>query len=193
MLAKLLKSIFVKDNKSEESKNIAKSRLQFVLVQDRAGLSNEELNKFKIEMMQVIERYFVIDKSLFDISYERKAETTTMLINSPVFVKRQSIEEPKSVSDLENSETQNNLSQNDLSQKDLSLIDQIEMEKIVQTSFEINSGTTETDISNNDSTTVAIKNISGENIVKSSLKKDDNVELTQTNTISANLENIPKN
>lgn len=71
------------------SKNLARSRLQFVLVQDRTGLGGDELASFKSEMIDVIQRYFVIDKTGFDISYQRDGDTTTLLINSPIVVRRQ--------------------------------------------------------------------------------------------------------
>ena len=71
------------------SKSLAKSRLHFVLVQDRTGLNNDELSGFKEEMVSVIEKYFVIDKTGFDISYKRNGDTTTLFINSPIIVKRQ--------------------------------------------------------------------------------------------------------
>jgi len=41
---------------STESKETAKSRLHFVLVQDRTGLTNEEMAGFREEMVKVIER-----------------------------------------------------------------------------------------------------------------------------------------
>ena len=71
------------------SKTLAKSRLHFVLVQDRTGLTNEEMAGFKEEMVKVIEKYFVIDKDGFDIKYQRESDFTTLLINSPVIVRRQ--------------------------------------------------------------------------------------------------------
>jgi cell division topological specificity factor MinE len=71
------------------SKSKAKSRLHFVLVQDRTGLTNEEMNRFKRELVSVIETYFVIDKQGFDVAYEREGNSTTLLINSPVVVRRQ--------------------------------------------------------------------------------------------------------
>ncbi len=74
---------------ASRSKSVAKSRLHFVLVQDRAGLTNEEMASFRRELVDVIERYFVIDEQGFDIDYERAGDTTTLLINSPVVVKRQ--------------------------------------------------------------------------------------------------------
>lgn len=72
------------------SKQLAKNRLQFVLVQDRAGLTNEELTQFKKELVEVIQRYFVIADKGFDISYRRGGDSTTLLINSPIIVKRES-------------------------------------------------------------------------------------------------------
>jgi cell division topological specificity factor len=81
----LLQRLF---NSKAESSSVAKNRLQFVLVQDRAGLSNEEIAKFKSELILVIEKYFEVDKTAFDISYRRDSDMTTLQINSPVLVKR---------------------------------------------------------------------------------------------------------
>lgn len=74
---------------SRASKELAKSRLSFVLVQDRAGLTPDEMARFKKEMVAVIEKYFMIDEQGFDISYKRETDTTTLVINSPVIVRRQ--------------------------------------------------------------------------------------------------------
>ncbi len=73
----------------QSSKHRAKSRLHFVLVQDRTGLTAEDMAKFREEMIAVIDKYFVIDKQAFDVSYKRDSQSTTLLINSPVVVKRQ--------------------------------------------------------------------------------------------------------
>jgi cell division topological specificity factor len=83
------KKLFGMDDSGGASKTLAKSRLSFVLVQDRTGLTNEELAKFKREMIEVIDRYFVIDEKGFDISYQRDNDTTTLLINSPIIVRRE--------------------------------------------------------------------------------------------------------
>ncbi len=86
-----LKGLFFgsnKDGSNGSSKSLAKSRLSLVLVQDRTGLTPEEMTKFKREMVDVIEKYFSIDERGFDISYKRETDTTTLLINSPVIVRR---------------------------------------------------------------------------------------------------------
>ena len=85
MLSALKKVIF---GDNSESRDVAKSRLHFVLVQDRTGLTNEEIGGFREEMVKVIEKYFVIDKDGFDIKYHREADTTKLMINSPVIVRR---------------------------------------------------------------------------------------------------------
>ena len=72
-----------------ESKNLAKSRLSFVLVQDRTGLTQDEISNFKKEMVAVIEKYFVFDETGLDVSYKRETDSTMLIINSPVVVKRQ--------------------------------------------------------------------------------------------------------
>lgn len=74
--------------RNDASKSLAKSRLQFVLVQDRAGMSSDEMGKFKHELVSVIEKYFKIEKDKFDITYKRAGDSTTLLINSPVMIRR---------------------------------------------------------------------------------------------------------
>ena len=86
MLKFISKNIF---GLGKKSKSAAKSRLHFVLVQDRTGLTNQELAGFRGELVEVIQRYFDIDEQGFDIDYEREGDTTRLVINSPVIVRRQ--------------------------------------------------------------------------------------------------------
>lgn len=92
MLSVLKNKIFGSRNGSSNS---AKSRLHFVLVQDRTGLTSDEMAKFKEEMVSVIEKYFMIDKAGFDITYKRDSDLTTLLINSPVLIRKQGVTEGK--------------------------------------------------------------------------------------------------
>lgn len=85
-MIRTLKRLF---NSEGKSKNLAKSRLSFVLVQDRTGLTQDEIASFKKEMVAVIEKYFVIDEKGLDVSYKRETDSTMLVINSPVVVKRQ--------------------------------------------------------------------------------------------------------
>lgn len=69
---------------NKNSKKDAKSRLHFVLVQDRSGLSNDELGDFKKELVGVLKKYFVIDVDTVEVDYQRESDSTTLVINSPV-------------------------------------------------------------------------------------------------------------
>ncbi|NMC62625.1 MAG: cell division topological specificity factor MinE [SAR324 cluster bacterium] len=86
MFRALKEKIFKSNGISKES---AKSRLHFVLVQDRTGLSAERLAGFRKDMVDVIQKYFVIDESGFDIAYKRDTGVTTLIINSPIVVRRE--------------------------------------------------------------------------------------------------------
>lgn len=66
----------------------AKSRLHFVLVQDRSGLNSQEMASFKEELVSVVGKYFQIEKDAFDISYKREGDATALVINSPVLVRK---------------------------------------------------------------------------------------------------------
>ena len=76
--------LFGRDN----SKSLAKSRLHFVLVQDRSGLSNTEMAAFRQEMVDVIQKYFVVNDKAVEVEYQRDSDSTTLRINSPVLRRR---------------------------------------------------------------------------------------------------------
>lgn len=82
----MLKNLFSKETCSKVQ---AKNRLQFVLVQDRAGLNNDELASFRKELLSVIEKYFIVKESDFGIDYKRDGNSTKLTINSPVVAKRE--------------------------------------------------------------------------------------------------------
>ncbi|MCS6893576.1 MAG: cell division topological specificity factor MinE [Deltaproteobacteria bacterium] len=82
------KKLFCRKSPRSASNVIARNRLTVVLVQDRAGLTSKELDQFRAELISVIEKYFVIDVSGFDIDYKRQADCTVLSISSPVLIKR---------------------------------------------------------------------------------------------------------
>lgn len=57
--------------KSKPSKDVAKERLQLVLIHDRANVSPEFLEMVKGEIIKVIQHYMEIDESALDIQLTR--------------------------------------------------------------------------------------------------------------------------
>lgn len=105
MEAKLISWLKNKILGDNSSKDTAKSRLHFVLVQDRTGMSPEEMTQFKKEMISVIEKFFMIDDKSVDISYKRQGDSTVLLINSPVLVRRISSKNGSKVDAIESEDT----------------------------------------------------------------------------------------
>ena len=66
------------------SKQTAKNRLQMVLVQDRSGLTPQEMELFRKDLMEVISRYFMVEKKQVDIEWQRHDNATALIINTPV-------------------------------------------------------------------------------------------------------------
>ncbi|MCB0325784.1 MAG: cell division topological specificity factor MinE [Bdellovibrionales bacterium] len=62
----------------------AKNRLQMVLVQDRSGMSNKEMELFKKDLLDVIAKYFVIEKKHLEVNWQRNEQETALVINTPV-------------------------------------------------------------------------------------------------------------
>ena len=62
----------------------AKNRLQMVLVQDRSGLSRQELDLFQKDLIEVIAKYFVLERKSIEVEWRRDDSTTALVINTPV-------------------------------------------------------------------------------------------------------------
>lgn len=62
----------------------AKNRLQMVLVQDRSGLTPQDMDFFKRDLIEVISKYFVIEKKNIDVEWQREDSSTALIINTPV-------------------------------------------------------------------------------------------------------------
>lgn len=69
------------------SKGTAKNRLQMVLIQDRSGLSSQDMDLFRRDLMDVISRYFVLERTQLEIEWKRDSNATALIINTPVVVK----------------------------------------------------------------------------------------------------------
>lgn len=61
-------NIFKWFNKEDKtSKNVAKERLQLVLIHDRNNSSPEFINSLKSDILEVISKYIEIDESCFEV------------------------------------------------------------------------------------------------------------------------------
>ena len=78
----VLMKIFGKNEK--KSGQIAKERLQVVLIHDRASVSPEMMDQLKNEIIAVIAKYMVINPSKVEISLADDSDSVALVANVPV-------------------------------------------------------------------------------------------------------------
>ena len=71
-------------SKREKSGKVAKKRLQMVLIQDRASVSPEVMEKLRDDIIKVISKYMVINQSDMEISLENVEDSVALVANIPV-------------------------------------------------------------------------------------------------------------
>ncbi len=81
MLDALMK-IFGKNEKS--SRQIAKDRLQVVLVHDRASVSPKVMEQMQNEIIHVVSKYMEIDRKSVEISLADDSNSVALVANIPV-------------------------------------------------------------------------------------------------------------
>lgn len=78
----VLMKIFGKSEK--KSGQIAKERLQVVLIHDRASVSPETMDQLKNDIIAVISKYMDVNKSAMEISLANDDESVALVANIPV-------------------------------------------------------------------------------------------------------------
>ena len=67
-----------------KSRDIAKDRLQLVLVQDRVNLPPEKMNQLKDELIRVISQYVEIEQDGIQISLTKNGRQSRLTADIPV-------------------------------------------------------------------------------------------------------------
>lgn len=75
--------------REQTSREIAKDRLQLVLVQDRVNLSPEKMTELKDELIKIISKYVEIDRDGINISLTKTGRRSRLTADIPVIGARQ--------------------------------------------------------------------------------------------------------
>jgi cell division topological specificity factor len=78
----LLERLFGRADKS--AKEVAKNRLQFVLMHDRADIPAPMMDKMRQEILQVLSKYVDIDEKALDVSIERAEGGVVLAASIPI-------------------------------------------------------------------------------------------------------------
>jgi cell division topological specificity factor len=78
----LIDRLFGRGEKS--AKNVAKDRLRFVLMHDRADIPAPMMEEMRREILLVLSKYVEIDESALDLSLERSDNAVAVVANIPI-------------------------------------------------------------------------------------------------------------
>ncbi|HID56108.1 TPA: cell division topological specificity factor MinE [Candidatus Poribacteria bacterium] len=80
MLDKILRFL----RKEPGSRQIAKSRLKLVIIQDRTGVDPEIIDVLKEEMLKLLSKYFEINVEGVEVDLHREDESIALVANIPI-------------------------------------------------------------------------------------------------------------
>ncbi len=80
--------------RKKRSSDVAKERLQLVLVHDRAGVSPELIQTLRHEIVDVISKYLDIDQAGMEISLTQGRDRSKLVANIPIRTSRKSGHNP---------------------------------------------------------------------------------------------------
>jgi cell division topological specificity factor len=82
MLQRLIKQIL---SRTQKTKNIAKSRLQLILIQDRMSVNEEVMEKLQVELTELLSKYFELKSNDVEVGLQRENDSVALVANIPVF------------------------------------------------------------------------------------------------------------
>ena len=85
MFNTLLKKLL---NRGEDSRQVAKKRLKFALVYDKLEIKEEMLEDLQKDLIDVISRYFEIDRQQMSLDIERSEDSSALIMNTPILAAR---------------------------------------------------------------------------------------------------------
>lgn len=70
--------------RQERTKDTARKRLQVILVMDRIGLTQENIEAIKSDMIQVVSKYLVVDEGSIEVDMKRSGDSMVLVSNVQV-------------------------------------------------------------------------------------------------------------
>ncbi len=67
-----------------DSKDVAKKRLQFALLYDKLEVSDEILCNLQKDIVDVISKYFEIDKNSLKLDIQKYENKSALVVNTPI-------------------------------------------------------------------------------------------------------------
>ena len=80
----MLNALIRKFTGHKSSRETAKKRLQFALVYDQLEVNDETLTNLQNDIVEVISKYFEIDRSSLQLEVKKGSDTSALVFNTPI-------------------------------------------------------------------------------------------------------------
>lgn len=78
------KSQEMQEENSGNVKDVARSRLKLVLMQDRTNLTPKILEQMRGELIELLSKYVELDKELLELNFEQEGDQVALMLSIPV-------------------------------------------------------------------------------------------------------------
>ena len=72
------------ENNTGNVKDVARSRLKLVLMQDRTNLTPKILEQMRGELIDILSKYVELDKELLELNFEQEGDQVALMLSIPV-------------------------------------------------------------------------------------------------------------
>jgi cell division topological specificity factor len=88
----MLKGWLRKFARKNDSKDVAKKRLRFALIYDKLEVSEDILEHLQQDIVEVISRYFEIDKDSVKLDLRRSDDLSALVLNTPIIAAKRRVQ-----------------------------------------------------------------------------------------------------
>ena len=93
--------------RADKSKDIAKSRLKLILVQDRLSISEEVMQSLQSDVTKLLSKYFTLKTDEVEMDLEREGNALALVANIPILGMKERKSELNTTTEAQKNEAPN--------------------------------------------------------------------------------------
>jgi len=110
--------------RADKSKDIAKSRLKLILVQDRLSISEEVMQSLQSEITKLLSKYFTLKTDEVEMDLEREGNALALVANIPILGMKERKSELNTTTEAQKNEAPNAKKNSEDQQKEKEVVEE---------------------------------------------------------------------
>lgn len=110
--------------RADKSKDIAKSRLKLILVQDRLSISEEVMQSLQSEITKLLSKYFTLKTDEVEMDLEREGNALALVANIPILGMKERKSELNTTTEAQKNEAPNAKKTSEDQQKEKEVVEE---------------------------------------------------------------------